>query len=74
MMKIHFINNDGGGFADTLEVEPGTTVGSFFAKKMGDVDPANYHIRVNRQPVTRDQALVEGDRISFTPAKVAGAC
>ena len=33
----------------------------------------NYLIRVNRQPVSRDQVLVDGDRMSVTPTKIEGA-
>ncbi|MDB5355005.1 MAG: molybdopterin converting factor, subunit 1, partial [Phycisphaerales bacterium] len=33
-MKILFINNHGGGFADHIEVEQGTTVAQLFAQKM----------------------------------------
>jgi hypothetical protein len=27
----------------------------------------------NRQPVARDQLLIEGDRVSITPTKIEGA-
>jgi hypothetical protein len=40
---------------------------------MGQVKPENYLIRVNRQPVTREQVLVEMDRVSITPTKIEGA-
>ena len=71
-MKILFINNNGGGFADTIEVPPGTTVRTLFDDKIGG-KPADYLIRVNRQPSTADQQLQEGDRISITPTKIEGA-
>ena len=32
-MKILFINNDGGGFADYVQVSDGTTVEQFFNDK-----------------------------------------
>lgn len=32
-MRILFINNDGGGFADTLEIPDGTTVAELFAQR-----------------------------------------
>ena len=32
-MRILFINNDGGGFADYVEVTEGTTVEKFFSQK-----------------------------------------
>jgi sulfur carrier protein ThiS len=72
-MKIQYINNDGGGFADYVEVADGTTVQAFFAAQMKGQAPSNFLIRVNRQPVTADQVLQEGDRVTLTPTKVAGA-
>ena len=71
-MKIMFINNDGGGFADHIDIEPGTTIKSLFGQRMGG-DVANYLIRVNRQPSTADYVLREGDRVSITPVKIEGA-
>jgi sulfur carrier protein ThiS len=72
-MKILFINNDGGGYADYVEVTPGTTVQEFFSQKLPDRMAADYLIRVNRQPVPRDYALQEGDRVTITPTKIEGA-
>ena len=72
-MKILVINNDGGGFADYVEVDEGTTVNELFAKQVDSSNPENYLIRVNRQPAPADQVLREGDRVSFTPTKIEGA-
>lgn len=72
-MKILFINNDGGGFADYIEVAEGTTVQQLFAQRITAGRPENYLIRVNRQPAAADQVLQEGDRASFTPTKIEGA-
>lgn len=72
-MKVLVINNDGGGFADYLEVPKGTTVKRLFDERIGSSHPENYLIRVNRQPVSADQVLQEGDRVSFTPVKIEGA-
>ena len=72
-MRILFINNDGGGFADHIDVEEGTTVEKLFAQRIADTNPANYLIRVNRQPAAANQVLQEGDRVSFTPTKIEGA-
>ena len=70
-MKIFFINNDGGGFADDIEVEEGTTVEQLFERELGrHAKPQDYLIRVNRQPCSRDQVLEEGDRVSITPCKI----
>jgi sulfur carrier protein ThiS len=73
MPRVLLINNDGGGFADHIDIEEGTTVNQLFASHMKGAKPGNYLIRVNRQPVAADQALIEGDRISITPTKIEGA-
>ncbi len=72
-MRVLFINNDGGGFADYIEVAEGTTVQSLFQQRLQSSRPQDYLIRVNRQPVSSDQVLAEGDRVSFTPTKIEGA-
>ncbi len=72
-MRILVINNDGGGFADYLDVDEGTTVRQLFEKQVPSAKPGSYLIRVNRQPVAPDQTLCEGDRISITPTKIEGA-
>ena len=71
-MKVLFINNDGAGFADYVEIQPNTAVNSFFDQRCSG-KPGNYLIRVNRQPVASDYVLQEGDRISVTPTKIEGA-
>ena len=72
-MKILWINNDGAGFADYLQVQEGITVQKLFQQQMGGAKPQDYLIRVNRQPVAADQVLHENDRVSFTPVKIEGA-
>lgn len=72
-MKLLYINNDGGGFADYVEATEGTNVGGFFADRVPHGKPQDYLIRVNRQPAAADQPLKEGDRVSFTPIKIEGA-
>jgi len=72
-MKVLYVNNDGGGFADYIEVPAGTTVQQFFAEQVTGGRPQDYLIRVNRQPVAADQVLQEGDRVSLTPTKIEGA-
>ena len=72
-MRILVNNNDGGGFADFVEVPEGTTVRAMFERTVKSNSPANYLIRVNRQPVPQEQVLLEGDRVSFTPTKIEGA-
>ncbi len=72
-MKILFINNSGGGFADYIEVETGTTVQKLFAQRLLNARAEDYLIRVNRLPVSADQVLQDGDRVSMTPTKIHGA-
>ncbi len=72
-MKVLFINNDGGGFADHIDVEFGCTVDKLFAERMTQRNPDDFLIRVNRLPAAADQILNEGDRVSFTPNKIEGA-
>jgi len=72
-MKILFINNEGGGFADYVNLDQGNTVEKFFSEKMSHGKAEDYLIRVNRQPVPRDYVLQEGDRVTITPTKIEGA-
>jgi hypothetical protein len=72
-MKLMYINNDGSGFADHIEIDDGTSVASLFAEKMPDRKPADFLIRVNRLPTSADQVLQPGDRVSITPTKIVGA-
>jgi len=72
-MRVLFIDNNGGGFADYVNVNEGMTVEQFFKDKMPDCNAADYLIRVNRQPVPKNYFLQEGDRITITPTKIDGA-
>jgi hypothetical protein len=73
-VKVLVINNDGAGFADRVELPHGTTVEELFRRQVGMQAKADsYLIRVNRQSASRDQVLVDGDRMSITPRKIEGA-
>ena len=72
-MRILYINNDGGGFADYLDVAEGVTVEKFFKQQLPQQQAEDYLIRVNRQPVPRDYVLQDNDRITLTPVKIEGA-
>jgi hypothetical protein len=72
-LKILYLNNDGGGFADNIDIPEGTTVAKLFAEKVPHGYPHDYLIRVNRRPAAADQVLHEGDRVSLTPTKIEGA-
>ena len=72
-MRILYINNDGGGYADYIDIAENTTVEQFFKIKMSGKEESDYMIRVNRQPVPKDYALQDGDRVTITPLKIEGA-
>ena len=72
-MKVLYVNNDGGGFADTIEIPEAQTVQLFFRERMPDHKPQDYLIRVNRLPTSADQVLHDQDRISISPTKIQGA-
>ena len=72
-MRILYINNDGGGFADHIEIADGTTVGQLFHDRIPSGKAVNYLIRVDRQPAAASDVLREGQRVSFTPTRIEGA-
>ena len=72
-MRLLYINNDGGGFADYVQVSEGTTVEQFFKDKMQGRKPDDFLIRVTRQPVPCEYVLKHGDRVTITPTKIEGA-
>ena len=72
-MRVLYINNDGSGFADYVNVDDDMTVDQFFDQEMPGRKPTDYLIRVNRQPVPRDYVLKDGDRVTITPTKIEGA-
>ena len=72
-MQVLFLNNHGGGFADYVTVEPGTTIEQLLGRQLPDAHADDLLIRVNRQPVARDYQLQDGDRVSATPTKIDGA-
>ena len=72
-MKILFINNQGAGFASPIEVADGTTIIQLFEQRLPGCSADDYLIRVNRLPSAPDQVLVEGDRVTITASKIAGA-
>ena len=58
---------------DAEATDPATAVQKLFDDRVQYAKPADYLIRVNRQPAPADQVLQEGDRVSFTPTKIEGA-
>jgi hypothetical protein len=72
-MKILYINANGAGFADYIDIPAGTSVAALFDERLPHAKASDYLIRVNRQPTSRDAVLEEGDRVSITPLKIEGA-
>ena len=72
-MRVLYINNSGGGWADFVDAIEGTAVEQFFKDKMPGDRAEDYLIRVNRQPVPRDYVLQQNDRVTVTPTKIEGA-
>ena len=72
-MRIMYINNNGGGFADFINVEEGMNIEKLFKQKMPHEESHDYLIRVNRQPVPKEYVLKENDRVTITPTKIEGA-
>jgi len=73
-MKVTYINNDGGGFADEDEVVDGMKISDYFAQKMGkEASVGDYQIHVNRMPVPASHTIQHGDVVSITPKKYGGA-
>ena len=72
-MRIMYINNAGGGFANYMNVEENTSIEKLFKQKMPHEESHDYLIRVNRQPVPKDYVLKENDRVTITPTKIEGA-
>jgi len=69
-MRILYINNHGGGFADFINVEEGTNIEKLFKQKMPHENVADSFIRVNRQSVSKDYVLKENDRVTIAPTKI----
>ena len=72
-IDILWLNNDGGGYAETLRVPDGTTVEQLREKKLPEHTSEDCTIRVNRDIAAASQKLRSGDRVSVTPKNVAGS-
>ena len=71
MVNVLYLNADGAGFAERITLQEGTTICAFLEGQEVSID--ENMILVNRQNVSKDQVLQEGDRISVTPLKIEGA-
>ena len=59
-MKILFVNNDGGGFADHIEIPHGTTVQELFDCQMRQAKAENYFIRDGIVVVPKNAVIPAG--------------
>jgi len=73
MITVTYVNNAGGGFSKSEEVEDETTISEFVAARTGEVSFDGYTIRVNRDTVARDYTLQDGDKITCVPSGIKGA-
>lgn len=73
-MKITFINANGGGFADVMEVDDGSTVGEVFNQAGVMGSRSEYIFTVDSVRVTdMDTVVQEGQRVVISKRKIAGA-
>jgi hypothetical protein len=72
-MKVFFLNNDGGGFTDQIEVTQVTTLGKLFGQRIPGRNAVDYLIRLNHQPAVAEELLSDGCRVNIIPVKIEGA-
>jgi len=73
MIFVNWVNNHGGGLAERLKVENGTTVKEFLDAQLQG-DPEDFVIRLNRRDcVAHDQVLEDGDDLYASPRKIGGS-
>ena len=66
-----YTSTRGGGWVDCLDVPEGESVERLFHERMAGQQPEHFLICVNRQPVSLDTVLQEGDRVTIEPLKAA---
>ena len=65
-MKILYVGNSGGGFAESKTVVDGMTIGQFAKENVcGSIN--NVCIRVNDKIVQESDTLSDGDVVTATP-------
>ena len=63
-MRVMYLSSSG-GFADYLDLDKCMTIEEFFAHYVPNGDEADYQIRVNGLPISRDYLLKNNDRITI---------
>ena len=69
-IRVMFINHVGGGFADTVLINPETTLASFIASMMPDQSTGQLSIRVNNEIEQQSYVLQDGDKVTTTPTNL----
>lgn len=72
MITVTLISNAGDGDTRTVSISEGTTLGDF-KEDNNFADSERFSVRVNRRSVPDNTVLLQDDRVSVTPTKVAGA-
>jgi hypothetical protein len=75
MPLITFIDNDGGGRAEKIDVPHGITVLQVFEQQKPGRVFENYNVRLDGEDVSRHLQAIPADqsRIVVTPKKIEGA-
>lgn len=74
-IRIFLSSTSDTGFADYLSLPVGSTVKTLWERHMGTQSASKYVIRVERHTglLPEDFILEDGDRVTISPHKVAGA-
>lgn len=73
MLAVRWLNNDGGGYVETVNVVVGTTVEELRVRKLSEDDADSYTIQVNHEPVSADYMLKANDLVTVTMKNYQGA-
>ena len=70
---LMYIGNSSAGWADCLDIPQGQSVEKLFHETMAGQQLEDFLIHVNRQPVSLDTVLQDGDRVTITPLQTEQA-
>lgn len=73
-ISIFFVNNHGKGFADSIDIQEGTSVRELMESRMPGHSPSNFNVKVNNTQVDADYVLQDNDRVVVSMTKIEGAC
>lgn len=76
-ITVTFINADGSGFPEPIQVLAGTTIGDFFRQRKPGENPNNFNIMVRRNgerlQLPAGDMLLNGDQVAVLHSKREGA-